>query len=178
LRFADSQWVLELGASEARYPVVARAARDVTPEGSVVLAMQHSGTLRYYAGRLTLRYDILEPGWLDRTVDWLESRGVQVFVLLDDWERPLFEERFAGQRALAGLDERVRLAYGGSSHTMLFALTAHDWQGEPVSPAEPQAPMFIAPSRDRNPELSLHGGPPAQTPHALSIASRARAEKR
>jgi hypothetical protein len=34
----------------------------------VILSVQHSGSLRIYADRLTLRFDALDPLWLDRTV--------------------------------------------------------------------------------------------------------------
>ena len=47
---------------------VGRLVRAHTERNSVVLAFERSGSLRYYAGRMTLRYDVLEPDWLDRAV--------------------------------------------------------------------------------------------------------------
>ena len=47
----------------------------------------HSGTVRYYAGRVTLRFDLLDPAWLDRAIAWLEARGHHPYILLEDWER-------------------------------------------------------------------------------------------
>ena len=47
----------------------AHGARLRSEEGSVVLAGQHSGSMRYYSGRITLRADGLDNEWLDRAVD-------------------------------------------------------------------------------------------------------------
>ena len=66
--------------------------------------MQHSGSLRYYAGRLTLRYDQLDPDWLDRGVDWLRARGIASYALLDEWEVPEFRRRFPGQAVIRQLE--------------------------------------------------------------------------
>ena len=74
------------------------------PPQSVYFTMQHSGSLRYYAGRLTLRYDQLEPEWLDRGVEWLRGRGVASYALLDEWEVPEFRRRFPGQSAIERLE--------------------------------------------------------------------------
>jgi hypothetical protein len=67
-----------------------------------VLAKQHSGSIRYYAGRPTLRWDVLEREWLDRALADLRRAGYTPFVVLDPDEEPEFRERFgtAGQTAL------------------------------------------------------------------------------
>jgi len=57
--------------------------------------------VRYYAGRVTARYDFLPEDWLDRAVTWMTDRGVHTYVLLDNGELPEFTRRFAGQRAAA-----------------------------------------------------------------------------
>ena len=36
---------------------------------SVVLTGQHSGVIRYYAGRITLRYEYIDEDWLDRGIE-------------------------------------------------------------------------------------------------------------
>src|SRR5262249_59597563 len=56
---------------EAKYVEVAGVVESITDPDAVIISMQHSGSLRYYAGRLTLRWDIGEPAWLDRAIDWL-----------------------------------------------------------------------------------------------------------
>ena len=48
--------------SERKYSAAGEAARARSERGSILFAMQHSGSARYYAGRMTLRYDLLDPG--------------------------------------------------------------------------------------------------------------------
>jgi hypothetical protein len=64
----------------------------------------HSGSLRYYAQRQTLRFDWIDPGRLEWLVDRLERRGYRPYLLLEEWEEPLFRERFAAHTALGALD--------------------------------------------------------------------------
>jgi hypothetical protein len=85
--------------------------------------MQHSGGLRYYGGRMTLRYDNLERDWLDRAVAWLASRGVQSYLLVEDWELPEFRRRFSGQARLGQLDLPPIFNYEGPANIILFDLT-------------------------------------------------------
>jgi len=93
---ANALGAFDLRAAEQRYVDVGQHVAARTPPGSVVLSMQHSGSVRYYAGRTTVRYDLLEPEWLDRAVAFLEGRGRRPFILLEDWEVPVFRARFAG----------------------------------------------------------------------------------
>ena len=65
---------------------------------------QHSGSLRIYAGRLTLKYDVLDPAWLDRTIEHLQSIGRRPYFVLDGGEVDAFRLRFAGSSALGALD--------------------------------------------------------------------------
>ena len=90
-------------------------------ENSVVLVWERSGTIRYYSGRTTLRYDFLDREWLDRAVAWLRGRGVHVYAVLDPNHREQCLRRFAGQATLAALDRPVFL-YDPAS-TALYDLT-------------------------------------------------------
>jgi hypothetical protein len=100
---------------------IGRLVRAHTDENSVVLALGRSGSLRYYAGRTTLRYDILEPDWLDRAVAWLTERGVHVYAVLDPRHVAECRRRFAGQQVLSALDRPV-LVYE-PAETALFDLS-------------------------------------------------------
>jgi hypothetical protein len=81
--------------------------RKHTVENSVVLVWERSGTIRYYSGRTTLRYDFLERDWLDRAVAWLRQRGVHVYAVLDPNHVEQCRRRFDGQATLAALDHPV-----------------------------------------------------------------------
>src|SRR5262249_46645087 len=114
------------GEGDQRYPAVGWLVRHYTVTNSVIITIQHSGSLRYYAGRQTLRFDHLDPQWLDRAVAWLHDRGVHPYILVDDAERPLFREQFAADNKLGKLDWVPTVAYRGPQTTFLY---------DPVSPA-------------------------------------------
>ena len=89
---------------ERRY---VRAAEDVaarTPQSAVVLAVQHSGSVRYYANRITLRYDWLADDHLDAALQDLIARGYHPFIVMDDWEETEFRNRFAPHSRIGRLD--------------------------------------------------------------------------
>jgi hypothetical protein len=101
---ASNAWqrdVFAIGRGEQKYVDVGQYLDRTLPRNAVVYSLQHSGSVRYYTGRLTLRYDYLEPDWLDRSIDFMQRAGYEPFFLLDDWELPLFQERFASQRHAA-----------------------------------------------------------------------------
>lgn len=113
----------ELWRGDRHYPSVAVLTQQMTDERSVIVSRDHSGSMRFYGGRLTLRYDMLAEEWLDRSVAWLTNRGVHVYLLLDDSELRGFESRFAGARTLARLHDPPLLTYEGGVASFLFDLS-------------------------------------------------------
>ena len=101
VRLAWSRGVFALG--EERYATIAALVASATEPRAVVFTMSHSGTVRYYAGRETLRFDLLDPQWLDGAVDWLAARGRKPYVLVEDWELPEFRSRFGPHSTLGQL---------------------------------------------------------------------------
>lgn len=86
--------VFVMPAREARHRVVGDLVRRATPERSVVLALQHSGSLRYYAGRPTVNWDQIPPGVFAKSVRTLQEDGLAVFLVIDcAEERAIFEAR-------------------------------------------------------------------------------------
>lgn len=85
------------GEGERRYASIAELVSRETEPTSVILAGQHVGAVRYYGGRQSIQFSGLDPAWLDRAVDWLASQNRKAYFLLEDWEIPLFTQRFAGQ---------------------------------------------------------------------------------
>ena len=109
---------------------IGRLVMTHTPPNSILLTSERSGSMRYYGGRITLRYDLLHPDWLDRAVSWLEARGVRVYAVLDRRQAGEVKARFSSQRAAATLD-RPFLIYEPAG-TALFDLS----QGrDPALPA-------------------------------------------
>ncbi len=94
-RYLRAQGVPGLRENEARYPRVAERIDRLTPENAVVLAMQHSGSIRHYANRSTLRWDVLGPDELEISLSAIVSRGHAVYVVLEGVEQQQFDARFA-----------------------------------------------------------------------------------
>jgi len=90
----SSAW--DIASLEARYPLAGEWINVNTPTTSVVLANQHSGSLRYYSGRQTLRWDFIDPQQLTTTVRELQGHGAVVYVALEGDEVQMFDRRFAG----------------------------------------------------------------------------------
>ena len=121
-RLAVDLSLFKLWAGDVRYLAAAKLARRLTDRSSVIYSMQHSGSLRYYAGRLTVRYDVIDRDWLDRSLAWFESRGVHPYLLVEEWEMEPFRKRFVGARSLAMLDTPPLMAYEGGARIFLFDL--------------------------------------------------------
>ncbi len=84
-----------------------RAAAEVasrTPESAIVLSVQHSGSVRYYANRLTLRYDWLPADQLETVVRELGAAGHPAYLVVDDWEQKEFVSRFSAAGPLGRLE--------------------------------------------------------------------------
>jgi hypothetical protein len=104
IRTAIDRRVFDLGRAERRYVDVARFVGAHTDPGAVILSVQHSGSLRLYADRLTLRYDALDPLWLDRAVAYLQSIGRRPYYVLDGAEVAAFKSRFGAANRTGTLD--------------------------------------------------------------------------
>ena len=93
------EWgVFDQGLLEAKIADVSEHVRRATADNSVVIAGQHSGSLRYYAGRVTMRWESLPEDWLDKAVTWMAERGVHTYALFEDYEQALAVKKFAGQK--------------------------------------------------------------------------------
>lgn len=109
-RFMGASSVWEIQALEARYPLAAQWMIVNTPPQSVALAMQHSGSLRWYSGRQTLRWDLMKPDELVSTIGELEAHGATVYAVLEGIEQKEFDAKFSPELARLTVDPvgRVR----------------------------------------------------------------------
>jgi hypothetical protein len=94
-RFLRREGVPQLRASESRYPLVAAHLRERTPDNAVVLAAQHSGSIRHYGHRLTLRWDLLGSEELEPLINSLAEHGHPVYLVLEGVEQGRFTAGFA-----------------------------------------------------------------------------------
>ena len=75
-----------------------------TGPSAVIVSSLHSGSVAYYSGRLILRYELLDPAWLDRALDNLRQLGFEPYALLEDAEVRAWRERFSSAQSTRALD--------------------------------------------------------------------------
>ena len=73
------------------------------PQNAAVITGQESGSVRFYAGRLTLFWRELPEGSLDRALDLLRTNGYRPYLLIEPWEQADFVQRFDAHSQLGGL---------------------------------------------------------------------------
>ncbi|HKY20841.1 MAG TPA: hypothetical protein VJM31_06440 [Vicinamibacterales bacterium] len=102
-----------------------RAAEHVarlTPPESVIFAVEHSGSVRYYSGRTTARFDWLPADYLDIAIRDLRAKGRPAYIVVDDWEEPGFRERFASRNASGSLESWPLARVPGTPEVRLYEL--------------------------------------------------------
>ncbi len=122
------RWAVDWGTFatrevESKSSAVAQIVRARTDANAVILSSQHSGSLRYYGGRMTLDFEKLDPAWLDQSVAWLDARGARPYTLLEDWEVARFRERFGRTNTVGTLNMNPLVQYDGSRLIYLFDLS-------------------------------------------------------
>ena len=97
-RFLTQEDVYRLRDVEAKYALAGEWVRTHTPERAVVLAALHSGSMRFYGNRQTIRWDQIPSDKLALTLRNLEAAGYVPYLALDvPFEPPLFAERFGSE---------------------------------------------------------------------------------
>jgi hypothetical protein len=104
VRTSRDNYTFDLWRGERRFVDVARYIGEHTEPRAVIMTFQHSGSVRHYAGRLTLRWDMLGEGWLDRSIAYLDKTGRHPYILVDAEETELFRQRFQGSNRAGALD--------------------------------------------------------------------------
>ena len=103
---AVSLGVFGMRDGERKYPRVGGFVSERLPATAFVLAAQHSGSIRYYSGRPTLRWDMLDAASLDRAIASLRRAGYEPYAVLDveeDEQLPRATSAHANQQAVGGL---------------------------------------------------------------------------
>lgn len=111
---------------DRHYAAVGKLVSDIVPARAVVFCFMHSGSLRYYSGRLPIRWDVFFSDWLDESVRWLSSQGVQSYAVLEEWEVQDFRKRFSTQHTIAAMRTPVAIyrAYQGRWTVFIFNLSS------------------------------------------------------
>jgi hypothetical protein len=98
LDVATKRHAMDLRTLEARFRVTGEYAARALPANAIALAVQHSGSVRFYAGKPTLAWDGVDPSALDRVIASLTAAGFAPLIILEDAEEQPFRSRFASQR--------------------------------------------------------------------------------
>jgi hypothetical protein len=88
--------------------------------------MEHSGSIRYYTGRTILRYDLMQPEWLDRAIEHFQDEGRPVTFVFDDSEIESFTRRFNGHSRYASLFWKPAAVLRGAGIVLVFAAADRD----------------------------------------------------
>jgi hypothetical protein len=127
-----------VAAGEFKFAQVARVVRSLTPRDAVIFSELHSGSLRYYGGRMTIRWDLMEPDWVDRAVDWLASHGHHPYLLLENDEAERFTGRYGHASEVARLGWAPIVSFRGGS-IKLYDASHRDFMGPVTASPDPSA---------------------------------------
>jgi hypothetical protein len=149
IRYAVRNGAFPSGEGGHRYVSVAKMVEQATDPSAVIFTGQHSGPTRYYAGRTIVRYELLDPAWLDRAVEWLKARGRRPAFLLEEYEVLEFEKRFAATNAHGRLTIAPVVEYRAPrvpGAIYLFDPGRPDGESRVTSPPPGAAPACVSPS--------------------------------
>ena len=122
LQFSKNQFIFDWKQHESRYVRAAERAAELTPRDAVLFSSQHSGSLRYYTNRITLRYDLLSPRHLETALEQLRGKGRTSFLVIDDWEAKDFRERFDGAPPVRRLESAPLARIAGPPDVLIYDL--------------------------------------------------------
>jgi hypothetical protein len=102
VEFARDRGLPIVGQGEQRFAAVADYIARELPANAVLISRHQSGTIAFYSGRTTIRYDHLPRQRIRSIVDWLAANGHRPYLVLEAWEEADFKRRFApGEDALS-----------------------------------------------------------------------------
>ena len=104
LAIADDRAVFELRDLERRFRDGGEYVARKLPPNAVVFTTQQSGSVRFYSGRPTIIWDMLDAAWLDRAVEHYQRRGLRPFFLFEQEEDRGFRARFESSGRFGGLE--------------------------------------------------------------------------
>lgn len=115
---AEHEQAFNMRRYESRYRLAGRYLASALPPKAVIVAVQESGSARYYTSRPALRWDWLDPD-LDTAIAALRARGWHPVFAIEDWERPDLMRKHPAS-ANARLDWRPRAEFGDEIRVFLY----------------------------------------------------------
>jgi hypothetical protein len=86
--------IFRLWESGVEFTTPAEYIRTRLPSNAVVLTVNHSGSVRYYANRLTVRWDWISAEWWTRALRALSDMGYRPYLLVSGFEEPVLRRQF------------------------------------------------------------------------------------
>jgi hypothetical protein len=115
------------------------------PDNALVFTSQYSGGIRFYGGRLTLRFDFLDREWTDKDASELERLGYHPYLVIDDWEAPYVREQFHLPPDSALPWTLVARLQARGNLVSVYDLSAHPGRVTPVVIQSGVEPLCLAP---------------------------------
>jgi hypothetical protein len=118
LSYALTKSVFSVREAEQKYPRVAAFVAARVEQPAIVIAMQHSGSIRFYSDLPTARYDLRSREELADKLSRVAHAGGKLYLVVDDWE---IDDLHARGRSflLAGAE---LLGYVTPGHVALYRL--------------------------------------------------------
>lgn len=115
---ADQEQAFNLRRYESRYRMAGAYLKAALSSDAVIVAVQESGSARYYVGVPILRWDQLDVD-LDTALAAMLAIGRHPVLLVEDWETPDLRMKFPTS-ANARLDWPARAEFGDETRVRLF----------------------------------------------------------
>lgn len=116
-----SHRVFDVARAERRYPAVGQFASGALPANAVFVALQQTGSLNYYSGRPVLRWPRIPRDGFSRVLLRLEHHGYAPYIVLEEWEEPLFTKQFARHGGPGRLDWPPTAEYQGPMVVRIYS---------------------------------------------------------
>ena len=112
--------ILNVAAGEDRSAAVAQFIVSGLPANAVFVTSQHSGTIRFYAGRMTVRYEWFAAPRFAHALAWLQQRGYRPYIVLENWEEPHFRRKLSDAGPVGRLELRVVAQFTGPAGVRIY----------------------------------------------------------
>ena len=115
---AQQEQAFNLHRYESRYRFAGRYLASALPPNAVVITVQESGSVRYYARVPIVRWDLLDVD-LDTAIAGLRAIGRHPVLLIEDWEVPELAKKYP-HSGNARLDWAARAEFGDETRVFLY----------------------------------------------------------
>jgi 4-amino-4-deoxy-L-arabinose transferase-like glycosyltransferase len=143
-KFSAHHALFVIQSNERRYVDVGAFVARSVPDNAVVFTMQHSGSVRFYGGRMSLRYDFMDRDWSPKALGELEGLGYHPFLVIDDWEAPEVRKAFQLPPESA-LPWRLMARLESQGGVSVFDMSSSSPPAPPVSIDAGRQPWCLAP---------------------------------